>query len=73
MEAAVTSPAQNMVDGKGQQYKKEFIQFLYIIRGSLFEIVTLIEFSEDKSFLMKILHQTSADGVRKSIEKRTDL
>ena len=27
MEAAVTSPAQNISEGKGRQYKKEFIQF----------------------------------------------
>ena len=54
MEAAATSPAQNMAEGKGRQYKKEFIQFLYIARGSLFEVVTLSEifrrrqlFSED--------------------------
>ena len=30
MEAAVTSPAQNIAEGKGRQYKKEFIQFLHI-------------------------------------------
>ena len=29
MEAAVTSPAQNTAEGKGRQYKKEFIQFLH--------------------------------------------
>jgi four helix bundle protein len=32
MEAAVTSPAQNIAEGKGRQHKKEFIQFLYIAR-----------------------------------------
>ena len=41
MEAAATSPAQNIAEGKGRQYKKEFIQFLYIARGSVFEVVTL--------------------------------
>ena len=41
MEAAATSPAQNIAEGKGRQYKKEFIQFLYIARGSIFEVVTL--------------------------------
>lgn len=30
-------------EGKGRQYKKEFIQFLYIARGSVFEVVTLNE------------------------------
>ena len=43
MEAAVTSPAQNIAEGKGRQYKKEFIQFLHIAQGSLYEVVTLIE------------------------------
>ena len=41
MESAATSPAQNIAEGKGRQYKKEFIQFLYIARGSVFEVVTL--------------------------------
>ncbi len=43
MEAAVTSPAQNIAEGKGRQYKKEFIQFLYISQGSIYEVVTLNE------------------------------
>jgi four helix bundle protein len=43
MEAAVASPAQNISEGKGRQYKKEFIQYLYIARGSVFEVVTLSE------------------------------
>ena len=43
MESAATSPAQNIAEGKGRQYKKEFIQFLHIAQGSLFEVVTLNE------------------------------
>ena len=43
MEAAVISPALNISEGKGRQYKKEFIQFLYIAEGSIFEVVTLNE------------------------------
>ena len=43
IEAAVTSPAQNIAEGKGRQYKKEFIQFLHIAQGSLYEVVTLNE------------------------------
>lgn len=43
MESAVTSIAQNIAEGKGRQYKKEFIQFLYFAEGSLYETVTLLE------------------------------
>jgi four helix bundle protein len=54
MESAVTSPAQNIAEGKGRQYKKEFIQFLYIARGSVFEVVTLNElFCRKKVFDVK--------------------
>lgn len=43
MEAAVTSVPQNIAEGKGRQYRKEFIQYLYIAEGSLFEVLTLAE------------------------------
>ena len=43
MEAAVSSIAQNIAEGKGRQYNKEFIQYLYIAIGSLFEVLTLTE------------------------------
>jgi four helix bundle protein len=43
MESAVSSVSQNIAEGKGRQYKKEFIQFLYIAEGSLFEVMTLTE------------------------------
>jgi len=43
MEAAVSSIAQNIAEGKGRQYRKEFVQFLYIAEGSLFEVLTLTE------------------------------
>lgn len=65
MEAAVVSPSQNIAEGKGRQYKKEFIQFLHIAQGSLYEVVTLVEvfrrnglFSEEEA--LKIRKQSEA-------------
>jgi len=43
MEGAVTSVPLNIAEGKGRQHKKEFIQFLSVAEGSLYETVTLIE------------------------------
>ncbi|MFA5100106.1 MAG: four helix bundle protein [Candidatus Omnitrophota bacterium] len=40
LEASCTSIAFNIAEGKGRFSKKEFIQFLYVARGSLYETVS---------------------------------
>ncbi len=42
LEAASTSVALNIAEGKGRYSKREFIQFLYVARGSLYETITLL-------------------------------
>ena len=42
IEAASASVAQNIAEGKGRYSKKEFKQFLYYSRGSLYETITLL-------------------------------
>ena len=65
MEAASASPAQNIAEGRGRQYKKEFIQFLYIARGSVFEVVTLNEIFQRRN----LLNTESANEVKRLCEK----
>jgi four helix bundle protein len=65
MEGAVTSPAQNIAEGKGRQYKKEFVQFLHIAQGSVFEVVTLNEVFRRR----KIFTDVQASEVRSLCEK----
>ncbi len=42
IEASSASIAQNIAEGKGRYSKKEFKQFLYYSRGSLYETLTLL-------------------------------
>ena len=60
MEAAVTGVSQNIAEGKGRQYKKEFIQFLYISEGCLFETLTLTEVMRRR----KLFSDTDAMEIR---------
>lgn len=65
MESAATSPAQNIAEGKGRQYKKEFIQFLHIAQGSLFEVVTLNEVFRRR----RLFKEEKAQEVRRHCER----
>ena len=51
LEAACTSVAMNIAEGKGRQTTKEFIQYLFIARGSLFEVITLLIILNDLGWL----------------------
>ena len=42
LESASASISMNIAEGKGRYSKKEFIQYLYIARGSLYETITLL-------------------------------
>ena len=64
MEAAVSSIAQNIAEGKGRQYKKEFIQFLYIAEGSLFEVLSLTEIFRRRM----LFSEEDAIGIREQAE-----
>jgi four helix bundle protein len=64
MEAAAASVAQNIAEGKGRQHKKEFIQFLYVAEGSLFEVLTLTELFSRRG----IIEPTDAAYIRQQAE-----
>jgi four helix bundle protein len=51
IEGAVASISQNIAEGKGRQHRKEFLQYLSIAQGSLYETVTLIELFRRRNIL----------------------
>jgi len=51
IEACSTSVSMNIAEGKGRFSNKEFVQYLYISRGSLYETMTLLEIFRRKKWI----------------------
>lgn len=51
IEASSTSVSMNIAEGKGRFSQKEFIQYCYIARGSLYETMTLLEIFRRKNWI----------------------
>ncbi len=59
LESSGLSVTQNITEGKGRHSKKEFIHFLYISRGSLYETITLLNlFAKRKWITQQQLDQS---------------
>ena len=65
IESAAVSVPQNIAEGKGRQYKKEFIQFLHIGQGSIYEVVTLNEIFRRR----KLFNEEESNEVRTRSEQ----
>ena len=50
-EASAASVSANIAEGKGRFSRKEFKQFLYISRGSLFETITFLNIMKELTWI----------------------
>ena len=48
--AAISIPA-NVAEGKGRGHQKEYLQFLYIAKGSALELLTLVHVAKNLEYL----------------------
>ncbi len=51
LESCACSISQNIAEGKGRFSNKEFIHFLHIARGSLYECITVLTIFEKRNFI----------------------
>jgi len=65
IESASISVSSNIAEGKGRWSKKEFVHYLYISRGSLFESVSLLTIVKRRKFIHE---QTFNEIMVKAIE-----
>jgi len=54
IKRSVISIPSNIAEGKGRQTNKEFVQFLYIALGSLYELQTQMELAYELGFIDKV-------------------
>lgn len=59
--AAISIPA-NIAEGMGRQYKKDSLQFLFVARGSLYELETLLTITAEVGL-------TNADTVNSLLQQ----
>jgi len=54
LESSSASVPQNIAEGKGRNTDREFIQFLYFSRASLYETITLLNLFQRRKWISEI-------------------
>src|SRR5689334_18132840 len=77
---AVLSVPSNIAEGKGRQTKKDYVQFLFRARGSLYEVQTQLEAAKNLKFLQQPTFERVSeeaqevgrvlDGLIKSVQRQ---
>ena len=70
---ASLSIALNIAEGKGRYHKKEFIQFLYLARGSLYEVITCLKLAEQLNYLPQTNEPRAESIIQQSYKIQSQL
>ncbi len=70
--AAVFVPA-NIAEGCGRYHTRDFVQFLYVARGSLFELMTLLELALRRGYVSDSMHSAMRDRCEKVLSSLSGL
>ena len=58
----------NIAEGKGRFSKKEYIRFLYVARGSLYEAVTLLVLFRKRNWISKKTYNELEDKAEEIVK-----
>lgn len=70
---AATSVSLNIAEGRGRGSDREFVRFLMIARGSLFEVIAACQVAEELTFLSAERHQVLRSQAHELTAKLMDL
>lgn len=61
LRRAASSIALNIAEGTGRYHKKDFVRFVRIAKGSLYETVAVLEIAKRLDYLAPVLHKSLYD------------
>ena len=73
LRRAAISVSANIAEGKGRYFKKEFLQFLYIARGSLYETMALLQLALDLRYLSEQQHHSLVEQAQQVLSQLSGL